>query len=282
MLRRSFSLLGLLLLAITGLAAPAVAAEPQAAASGARAMWVWSRAEPLSVVNWAGTNGVREIFAHVDADVLTNGDLPRLMELKVRADAAGIRLTALGGDPGWVHDPQAALTWQRNVLSTGLFAGSHVDVEPYALDEWNTDRPGTVSAFINLVGSLQADDPRPLETDVPFWYQTISAPGGNLADAVLGQVDAVTVMSYRDTATGPNSMVDVGTDMLARGQAVGKPVRLAAETQQLVDCPYCTFYEEGKRSMTRTLGKVDTAVAAYSSYAGIAIHHYDSWRVLKP
>ena len=285
MLYKAMFALGVMLLDIAGHGKPAGAAKPgpvNASAAGVRAMWLWSRADPTSVVNWASSHGVKEIFAAVDWNVATNGDLPRLTSLKQKADAAGIGLSALNGDPGWVFDQQGALTWQRNVLATGLFSGTHVDVEPYALAQWNTDRAGTVSAFLALLGALQADSTAPLEADVPFWYQTIDAPGGNLADAVLTKVDKVTVMSYRDTATGPNSMMDVGTDMLSRGSTAGKPVRLGAETQRLGDCPNCTFYEEGQQVMTTTLSNVDTAAASYSAFSGIAVHHYDSWIALKP
>jgi hypothetical protein len=273
-----------MLAAVVGLVAgvvPAQAAQKPPAATGSRAMWLWTRTDPTAVIRWAAGHGVREIFAYVPADLSTSGDLPRLRVLKQRADAAGIRLTALGGDARWVFDPDAALAWQSAALSTGLFAGAHVDVEPYALAQWYADRATTVSAYLSLLGRLQAQSPAPLEADVPFWYATVPSGAGNLADQVLARVDAVTVMSYRDTATGPNSMMDVATDMLGRGSAAGKPVRLAAETQQLADCPYCTFYEEGQAQLARTLTTVDTAARAYPGYAGIAVHHYDSWVALR-
>jgi hypothetical protein len=260
---------------------PAQAARTPPPATAARAMWLWTRADPAAVVTWAVGHGVREIYAYVPPDLPASGDLPRLRILKQRADAAGVRLTALGGDARWVFDPDAALAWQGTALGTGLFAGAHVDVEPYALTQWYADRPGTAAAYLNLLARLQAQSPAPLEADVPFWYATIPAGTGNLADQVLARVDAVTVMSYRDTATGPNSMLDVGADMLARGSAAGKPVRLAAETQRLADCPYCTFYEEGQAQLTKTLSAVDTAARAYPAYAGIAVHHYDSWVALR-
>ena len=138
------------------------------------------------------------------------------------------------------------------------------------------------ASFLSLLDQMQALDPSGLEVDVPFWYGTIPAATGNLADQVLSRVDAVTVMSYRDTATGVNSMMDVGTDMLTRGAAVGKPVRLAAETQNMPDCAHCTFYEQGQLQMGKTLSKVDTAAQSFSTFAGIAVHHYNSWIALAP
>ncbi|WP_130512900.1 hypothetical protein [Krasilnikovia cinnamomea] len=268
------------LTAAGAVAGTAVGAPARAAAPG-RAMWLWNRADPATVITWATDHDVREIFTYVEPNVAASGDLTRLKDLKKRADRAGITLSALGGEPGWVFDIEGARAWQKSALGTKLFARSHVDVEPYALNAWSTDQPGTVAAFVALLDALQADDARPLEVDVPFWYDTIPLEGGTLADAVLARVDAVTVMSYRDTATGPNSIMDVGADMLLRGGAAGIPVRLAAETASLPDCPYCTFFEEGQQRLANTLDDVDVAAAGYPAFAGIAVHHYGSWSTLR-
>jgi hypothetical protein len=270
-----------LITTIAGVTLPVTPAS--AVPPGTRAMWLWSRADPATVMSWATGHGVREIFVHVTPDLANGDDLPRLQQLKTRADAANVRLSALGGDPGWTFDHAAALAWQRTALDTGLFAGSHVDVEPYALTQWLSDQPGTVAAYIELLKALQADDSRPLEADVPFWYGTIStASGDTLADQVLAHTDGVTAMTYRDTATGSNSMTEVAADILARGASTGKPVRLAAETRELPDCPYCTFFEQGQRRMASTLSIVDAVELNQPAFAGIAIHHYTAWRSMRP
>ena len=283
---RSMRLLVLTLLVAAASAAtgPSLAqAANDTAPPGTRAMWLWNQADPATVLSWATAHGVSEIFVHVAPDLVTSDDLPRLQELKVRADAAGIRLSALGGDPGWTFDHDAALAWQRTALDTGLFAGSHIDVEPYALTEWFSNQAGAVAAYVELLELLQADDGRPLEADVPFWYGTIgTASGDTLADQVLARTDAVTAMTYRDTATGGNSMTDVATDILARGAAAAKPVRLAAETSELPDCPHCTFFEQGQQRMASTLSVVDAVEVHKPAFAGIAIHHYTAWRSLTP
>ncbi|GIH76709.1 hypothetical protein [Planobispora longispora] len=267
--------------------APASAApRMKAATAGTRAMWLWDigTARPADVLSWARTRGVREIFVHAGPRLPSDtARLTRIRELKRGADKYGIRLSALGGDPAWTTDHAAARAWQRAVLGTGLFAGSHVDVEPYALPGWQTDQATLVTGLLRMLQLLQADNPRPLEADIPFWYHTIPAgPGVTLADAVLARVNAVTVMSYRDTVTGPNSMMDVSADILTRGTKAGKPVRLSTETTQLADCAHCTFYEEGSARMSAALTAVDTAARAYPAFAGVAVHHYASWRTMKP
>ena len=98
-----------------------------------------------------------------------------------------------------------------------------------------------------------ADAQRYLTGSFPLTIETPSAIALQVIHAVFygldleelqtfrERVNAVTVMSYRDTATGANSMTAVGADMLTRASAAGKNVRLAAETQNLPDCTHCTL-----------------------------------------
>jgi hypothetical protein len=253
-----------------------------AAAPGTRAMWVWRDFAPAEVIAWAGATNISEIFVYVDDTVLTDGSLARLQDMRARAGAAKIKMRALGGDPRWTVDPAKALAWQRAVVATGLFDGLHVDVEPYLTDGWTDDLQTTESRYLSLLDKLRAGSSLPVEADVPFWYGQYQVGRANLADEVLKRVAAVTVMSYRDTATGTNSMLAVSQDWLKRGATARKRVRLAVETDALPDCGNCTFAEEGARRMTEVLSQVDGATRKIPAYAGVAIHRYGSWRVLRP
>jgi hypothetical protein len=245
-----------------------------------RAMWLWGDDPAADVISWAGEHNVSEVFVHVAPSVLTDGGLARLQELKEMAVARRIKLRALGGDPDWVTNHAAALAWQRTVVSTGLFDGIHLDVEPYLVDGWTTDLPGTEAAYLKLLDRMRAASTLSLEADVPFWFGQYKLGRKNLADEVLRRVNGVTVMSYRDTGTGPNSILAVSLDWLARGKAAGKRVRLAAETGPLAVCLHCTFHEEGAAALTLELAKVDEATRQTAAFGGIAVHHYGAWRTL--
>jgi len=262
-------------LAIVGtLAAPADAAT---GTTGSRAMWLWTKPAPADVVAWARAHGVGEILAATPA----KPDLAWLRDLRAQSAAAGISLAALGGDPAWTTQHTAALSWLRAVSATGLFDAVHVDVEPHALPEWGTDRARTAQQYVTLLEKLNAATTLPLSADVAFWYGEVLLPKkANLADEVLRSVDAVTVMSYRDTATGPGSVTAVGADFLRRGAALRKPVRLGVETQPLDECAYCTFAEEGATALDAALAEIEAAGSTQRSFAGIAVHHYDAWRLL--
>ncbi|WP_153040049.1 hypothetical protein [Actinoplanes sp. TFC3] len=251
-----------------------------AAPAGTRAMWLWGDQPAAEVVDWAARQHVSEVFVYVSPAVLTNGDLERMQEMKERAAARRIKLRALGGDPAWVTNHAAALAWQRTVVQTGIFSGIHLDVEPYLTPGWSTDLDTTLASYLKLLDKMRAGSTLPLEADVPFWYGEYVIGKKNIADEVLRRVNAVTVMSYRDTGTGPNSIVEISQDWLTRGKTAGKRVRLGAETTELPDCPYCTFAEEGATRLQSELAKVDAATRKSAAFAGIAIHRYGTWRAL--
>jgi hypothetical protein len=251
-----------------------------AAPPNTRAMWLWGDDPAAEVVTWAARRNVSEIFVYVAPSVLTDGSAERIREMRQHAKQQNVRLRALGGDPSWVTDHAAALAWLRAAVATRLFDGIHLDVEPYLTDGWSTDLSGTQAAFLALLDKMRAGSPLPIDADVPFWYGEYQIGRRNLADEVLRRVSAVTVMSYRDTGTGVNSILSVSQDWLARGRAAGKRVRLSAETAPLVDCPHCTFHEEGAAHLTQELAQVDAATRQTSSFGGIAVHRYGTWRSL--
>jgi hypothetical protein len=263
------------LAAATPYSLPDLGPESSVAPPGRRAMWVWSSGEPVELVAWATSHGVTTMFVYVDAAV---PDVERLRELKRRCDEAGVVLDALGGEPEWAVAHAGAFAWRDTVLRLGLFRGIHVDVEPYLLPEWTTGRDAIVGSYLALLDQL-APAGR-LEVDVPFWYDTVPAPGGTLADAVLARADAVTVMSYRNAATGENSIAGVGADLLRRGTAAAKPVRLAAETRPTPDCGRCSLHDTNRRHLRTLLASVDASARQFPAFAGIAVHDYGAWRTL--
>ncbi|MEV0562912.1 hypothetical protein [Dactylosporangium sp. NPDC050588] len=254
---------------------PPLAPETSVAPPGTRAMWLWERERPEAVVDWAKARSVTTIFAYYDP----RADVTELTRLRALCDDAGIALDALGGEPAWTTDHATALAWARAAAASGLFRGLHVDVEPYLLPAWEERQAALVPQLLRLLDELVLIGP-PVELDVPFWLPTVQVGGENLADAVLARVDGVTVMSYRNTATGGNSMLGVADDLLRRAGKAAKPARLGAETQALGDCAYCTFHGGTDSAMRATLSDVDRAAQRYAAFEGIAVHQYDTWIAL--
>lgn len=245
-----------------------------------RAMWVWDKPSVTTLVDFARANGVTELFVHVP----TSLDLAWFTTLRNSTRAAGIKVQALGSETWWIDSPDAAVAWQQRAVATGLFDGVHLDIEPWLHADWDLDRPALVTRYLHLLDRMAASGV-PVELDISFWLHEIAAPGGGrLDEAVLARVDAVTVMSYRDTATGPDSITGLGAAALGAAARAGKPARLAVETNYLgstaVDQKQ-TFHGERRARMTTVMSEVDAALAGSTAYAGIAVHDRRGWAAMK-
>ena len=287
------ALLTAAVLGLTGAGAAEAAAQPatrggvtaSASSAGARGMWVWNQPTAKNLVSFAQSRGITELFVSVPANLPASARLTWVKAVSKLAVPAGIRLQALGGDPGWLDDPAAAVAWQDAALSTGLFSGVHVDIEPWQRADWNTDQARVVAGYLDTYDRLQAATTLPLEADVPFWLWTLNAADGTPVDAaVLARVDKVTVMSYRNTVTGTDSITDIAARTLAAGVTAGKPVRLAVETNDLGSDPVAakqTFYGRTEAAVNTALDQVDAAEAGVTSYAGMAVHDYAGYDALR-
>lgn len=270
----------------TGLGPASAARRTTTPAPAARAMWVWTRPAVSTLVSFASSHGVRALFVSVPADLPHATDLAWVRTLAGQASTAGIRLYALGSDTGWIDDPQAAVAWETAALSTGYFAGVHLDVEPWLHADWGTpNQPALLGRYLDLLDQVNAASTLPVELDISFWLHTLAAPDGSPLDvAVMSRVDAVTVMSYRSTATGPDSITDIGAHALATAAAAGIPARLAVETNYLGSDAASrkqTFSGMRASALTSAMAAVDAAEVGAPAYAGISVEDYNGWKVLK-
>ena len=250
-----------------------------------RALWVWDQPAAKTLVAFAQARGVTDLFVSVPPNLPSSARLTWVRSLSKLAVPAGIRLQALGGDPGWIDDPGAAVAWQTAALSTGLFTGSHVDLEPWQHPGWGSDQPTVVRGYLDTLSRLAAATTLPVEADLSFWLWTVTDDAGEPVDAaVLDRVDRVTVMSYRNTVTGDDSITGTGAHTLATAATAGKPCRLAIETNDLGSDPVSrkqTFYGMRESVANTAMNQVDTAEAGNPSYAGMAVEDYAGYDALR-
>ena len=250
-----------------------------------RAVWVWDRAPAANLIRFAQSHAVQDLFLAVPDNLPSSEALPWVRAVVDAARPSSIRPHALGGDPGWIDDPAKAVNWQRAALSTGLFVGSHVDLEAWRHPGWETDRAATVTKYLLTLDVLAAVATVPLEADITFWLHTVLTPNGQPLDAaVLACVDRVTVMSFRNTVTGPDGITEIAAPTLAAARAAGRPVRLAVETSYLGDDPVSrkqTFYGQTSEAMFAAMARVDKVEAPNPSYAGISVQHCAAWAAMR-
>ena len=150
--------------------------------------------------------------------------------------------------------------------------------------DWSSSRGKLITQYLHLLKSMSAATSLPVEADIAYWLHSLPAPGGaRLDEAIMRSVDAVTVMSYRNNVSGPDGITGVGSQALRTARATHTPCRLAVETMFYGTDAVAkkqTFYGIGRAALRSALDAVDRAEHLNPSYAGVAVHHFDSWRAL--
>jgi hypothetical protein len=259
------------------MAAPSAAVDRSGRPAAERAMWVWDTSDPQAVVSLATSRGIGQLYAAVPPHVDSSPKLGELRRLVALADTAGIRVDALGGDPGWVDNPAWVVTsWLQPALATGLFTGVHVDIEPYTTAAWTKNRKAVIKKYLTTLDSLRtAAAGTPIEADIPFWFDEVAANSSTLDREIMLRTDAVAVMAYRNRADGPDGTIALASAEVAAGGQLGRPVRIGQETNFLGSGPTevkQTFNGMTLAQMDSQLALVRDAFADSPSFAGLAVH----------
>ncbi|CAI6076226.1 hypothetical protein PAECIP112173_02414 [Paenibacillus sp. JJ-100] len=178
------------------------------------------------------------------------------------------------------------------------FDGINVDIEPYISPEFRDPSRFLQKEYLDVLQKMidrrdVAGIRLPFGPAVPKWYDT-SEQGANvvwngsskwLSEHVQDISDYISIMDYRDTADGSAGIIAGAAGELAYADQIGKPnsVVIGVETLDIAnsgDPEMITFWEEGRNHMEAELDKVYATYGHNSSFGGIAVHHYDSYRAL--
>ncbi|HAF99163.1 hypothetical protein [Paenibacillus lactis] len=276
------------LLMLTGMS---VHPGPAKAQSHLKATWLWHTSMIQSsaddIIGFASRQGVNLIYLQMNQDVR-----PEHYRKFIRlAGENGIQVHVLGGASNWAleserHRIDTFLNWtaeyQADAAPEERFTGIHVDIEPHTLPQWKTDRDWLVEQWQSnvryLVSRAHCLD-LPVGADITFWLHTYSLPDQSMTISrwMIGQFDQIAIMAYRDTAA---NIYNLAAAELKEADALGKEALIAVETKSSNEGEFITFYEEGVSFMEEQLLKVDAMAGSHSSFSGVAIHEYRSWRAL--
>ncbi|KAH8655312.1 hypothetical protein BX600DRAFT_439824 [Xylariales sp. PMI_506] len=259
------------------------------AKSPGRAIWLWDSdliqdsTEVAQFLSFAESNDIDTVYALVDRD-MGNTVFETFVE---QCSTSGIAVQALMGNSEWIlgeGDPtlDSQLEWleqyQGNASASAQFAGIHVDIEPWALDDWETNEAtyvSTLQSLVSQVTSVGATLDLPVAADLPYWAYTISCTstsGTTTLDSwMLNTVDSVTFMTYRNT---PSELLDIATEAFEAGNTAGKDIWLAVETVDAADAALISYYGQTLARLAEDLTTVNSSASVYSIFAGIAIHDY--------
>ncbi|MDX8342816.1 amidase [Rossellomorea sp. YZS02] len=261
-----------------------------------KSTWLWNTMEIITqkeeIIDFFKSHHVDEVYLQVNPAV----EKEYYHQFIEMANGENIHVYALDGAPKWATvKGQTSLSaffdwlsaYQLEASETQRFTGVHLDVEPYLLTGWTTAYGKTVLNYQKMVNiavdrsnSLQL----PLGMDIPFWFDEKTYNNefgkGNLAQWVIGQTEEVGIMAYRDLAIGGNGIIELVRNEMAFAQSAGKKVKVGVETAPSAEGNFLTFHEEGAAFMFDELAVVDAEYETNSSYKGIAVHHYGSWKEL--
>jgi hypothetical protein len=265
-----------------------------------RALWLWTSdlikddteiSDFLSFVT-SPDHKIGTVHALIDRDMGT----PTWESFMTKCTAAGIAVNALMGDSYWILGKarddgptlQHSLDWidgyQKNVSANARFAGIHMDVEPWGLDDWETNKEAYVDSLLSIVDTVKTFATPlnlPVAVDLPFWASTVACQEAALDTCLLPHLDSVTFMTYRNTAP---ELLDIATPILTAVHSAypGKPVWLSVETcRDCVEASLISYAGKSMATLMEDLATVEKNATEYDEFAGIAIHDYANFVAMK-
>ncbi|KGX90446.1 CBM96 family carbohydrate-binding protein [Pontibacillus marinus] len=208
------------------------------------------------------------------------------------------------------HD--VALKEVENIINYNLsskqaeqFDGVNIDIEPYIASQFKTEKPSLQLQYLDLLEKTVnlkkvSDSSLLIGAAIPNWYDSSQYAeaitwGPKLEEGAeqtkwLSQhiqdiLDYISIMDYRDFAERSNGIIERARGEIEYAETIGKPnsVVIGVETKDIADGgdpELISFREEGRTYMEAELDKVYASMNGYSSFGGIALHHYDTIRYL--
>lgn len=271
-----------------------------AKAGSARAIWLWNTEiiqddSEIKTFISKMTNAdhpFETVLALIDRDM---GNAPWQAFIQ-KCNAAGLKVEGLMGDKQWIkgqttedgptleHELNWIKTYQASAPSDAKLAGIHLDVEPWALDDFDANKAEYVSSLQSIVSQVK-EVAQPLDlpvgADLPFWGNTVPCGDSTLDTCLLKDLDYLTFMTYRNTA---DSLLGIADPVLKAVKAVDstKPVWLSVETSsETPDVSLISYAGKTLHTMMSDLVKIDIgAKKSAPKFAGVAVHSYKDFATM--
>ena len=257
-----------------------------------RALWVWGS---QVVVNSDRQNTLFGLIEdkslnrlYLEASEALRFDPQALAGFFQRAERAGVAVELLFGQPDWAlaENHHHVMTWVDRTVDFAQrypdisIAAIHLDVEPYLLPEWDSERQSLASSFVHMLSSARNranQNGLELWADIPVWYDEhgifYDGRARPLHELVIDATDGVGLMDYRDQT---QRIINDASNELSYASQQNRPMIVGVETL-CIEPQWITFCEEGSAFMEQTLRQVDSTLRDYRAYKGTAIHHFDSY-----
>ncbi|WP_163538428.1 hypothetical protein [Gracilibacillus sp. YIM 98692] len=255
-------------------------------------VWIWDRTAvsetPDETINFLVQHHVDNLYLHFNP--LIKESYPYFIQ---KATENGMKVHALMGAPQWgleanipdgKHRMDLVREYNENAPADGKFIGIHFDIEPHVLDEWDQDRADAVQQWANSVQEYiqyAKEFGFTVGTDLPFWTDGPSVepyyPG--FYQKMIDMNDYVTVMAYRNTALGSNSITSLSENEVLYANSPKVEIGVELKPHYL---DYVSFDDKTNLEMEKELALVRDYYKDLKAigFKGITYHSYREWRDL--
>jgi len=261
------------------------------------ATWVWQTKEVIgdseqreAVLAFAKASGVSKVYAQLSSSFEEGQEIQQLAAFLQACQAQGLAIEWTAGQPEWAlpdnfEDALKAIQIAQRVNSQLAAQGLPgvpailFDVEPYLLDQWESDQTTLVSNFAELISTLKsAAAAANLEVwwTVPFWLSDLSTQGIGLDAYVLQNSDGIVIMGYRDS---PEAVGEVVNHWIDVATPLNRPIVVAIETQ-CIEPGYTSFCGQTPQDFRKAIDDLWSRLSSKEVIRAIAVHDLDAWRSL--
>jgi hypothetical protein len=271
--------------------------SPVSGPSAITSLWAWGNSvdpaadnrglgeagmAPQAIADFASAHGIGTVFLSVPW-ASNQGAIASWLAASVDdLHAEGIRVAALGGDSGWLAEPQLAAEWMSDAMQAADFDAVELDIEPWS-GVANPDFATITPALDDTIDAVRSvADGRPVGIDLPWWLATTDYDSSTVFSALLPHVDSVAITAFADHADGSDGIVALAAPAVALASAAGLPFTIGVETDTpaVAGGAQFTFYDSSNDTFSTETAKVRTAFAGTPGYAGVSVEHLLSWSAL--
>ncbi|WP_418038494.1 hypothetical protein [Paenibacillus xylanilyticus] len=257
-----------------------------------KATWLWDASiiaeQTPDIISFSKEQGVDVIFLQMQDEVSDE----TYRKFIASARQAEIQVHALNGHADWAYrdKQEEGLAFVDKVTAYNeasapeeRFTGIQFDVEPYQLRRWEQEQSEVIAEWqdnMSVWTSVGQEAGLYMSAAIPFWLDAREATngGGSLSRWIIASFDAVAIMAYRDSG---QQMYDLSKEELAEADELDKKVWIGAELGDTHEGEHLTFYNKTVGNMDEEIAKVFSLGTEHSSFAGVAIHHYQAWYAKK-
>ncbi len=205
-------------------------------------------------------------------------------------NSKNIKVYLLDWDPNWIYPNKRVWldsllsfynTYQSQASSNEKFYKLRLDIEPWSLSEWSTNRDYLIFEYQSLVNNVLQSiwGKNNLSLDIPFWFDEIEYHNSfwtwKLFDYLANIVSELTLMSYRNKFEWTNGIKDIISYEVAHNQKNKNYIlNVWLETYPSSEWTHISFYWLWKDYFLNELNLLNTYLQNYSNI-WINIHYYN-------